>query len=79
MDRLTVDETYVVLALLMPVGILEKYIQKCCYSKDHLSYTPFFLAALPVEQFELVKIFLHISDNLACNEQKGSTKLSKFT
>ncbi|PNF40920.1 hypothetical protein B7P43_G14977 [Cryptotermes secundus] len=77
-EDVTVDEMYVVLALIMLTGIDQRPTLRSYYSKNRLLFTPFFAETLPLERLEVIMRFLHFSDNSKQNEYQGPSKLFKI-
>ncbi|XP_023703521.1 piggyBac transposable element-derived protein 4-like [Cryptotermes secundus] len=77
-EDVTVDEMYVVLALIMLTGIVQKPTLRSYYSKNRLLFTPFFSETLPLERLEAITRFLHFSDNSKQSEYQGPPKLFKI-
>jgi hypothetical protein len=73
-ENVTLDEMYVVLALIMLTGI-QRPTLRSYYSKNRLLFTPFFAETLPLERLEAIMRFLHFSDNSKENEYQGPPKL----
>jgi hypothetical protein len=74
----SVDEMYVVLAIFMLIGILQKPTQRSYYSKNCLLFTPFFSETLSLERLELIVKFLNFIDNSTASEYQGPAKLFKI-
>ncbi|XP_023725727.1 piggyBac transposable element-derived protein 4 [Cryptotermes secundus] len=77
-EDVTLDEMYVVLALIMLTGIDQRPTLRSYYSKNRLLFTPFFAETLPLERLEVIMRFLHFSDNSKQNEYQGPSKLFKI-
>jgi hypothetical protein len=74
----TVDEMYVVLALFMLMGIVQKPTQRSYCSKNHLLFTSFLPETLSLERRELIIRFLRFNDSSALKEYIGPAKLFKI-
>jgi hypothetical protein len=61
-EDVTVDEMYVVLALFMLIGIVQKPTLRSYYAKNRLLFTPYFPETLPLERLELIIRFMHFAD-----------------
>jgi hypothetical protein len=77
-EDVTVDKMYVVLALFMLTGIVQKPTLRSYYAKNHLLFTPYFPKTLPLERLELIIRFMHFADNSKQNEYQGPSKLFKI-
>jgi hypothetical protein len=73
-----VDEMYVVLALIMLTGIVQKPTLRLYYAKNRLLFTPFFSETLPLERLEAILRYMHFSDNSKESEYQGPPKLFKI-
>jgi hypothetical protein len=68
---------YVVLALFMLIGIVQKPTLRSYYAKNRLQFTPYFPETLLLERLELIIKFMHFVDNSKQNEYQGGSKLFK--
>jgi hypothetical protein len=66
-SNLSVDEMYMVLALFMLMGIVQKPTLRSYYAKNRLLFTPFSSEMFPLERLEVVMKFMHFSDNSKMN------------
>lgn len=53
-ENVTVDEMYVVLAMFILKGTVQKLTLRSRYSKNCLLFTPFFLKNLPLKRLKLI-------------------------
>jgi hypothetical protein len=77
-EDVTVHEMYVVLALIMLTGIVQKPTLRSYYTKNRLLFTPFFPETLPLERLEVITRVMHFADNSKQNEYQGPPKLFKI-
>jgi hypothetical protein len=76
-EDVTVDEMYVVLALFMLIGTMQKPTLQSYYANNPPLFTPFFPETLPLERLELTIRFMHFAENRKQNEYQGPSILFK--
>jgi hypothetical protein len=62
-EDVTLDEMYVVLALIMLTGNDQRPTLRSYYSKNHLLFTLFYAETIPLDRLESIMRFLHFSDS----------------
>jgi len=74
----TAEEIYVVLALFMLMGIVQKTSLRLYFSRNHLVATPVFGSVISLDRFESICRFLHFTDNTTKDTYEGQQKLFKI-
>ena len=74
----TKDEMYVVLALLMLMGIIQKLILRSYFSKNCILATPTFGSIISMDRFESICNFMHFNINDHVGTYQGQSKLFKI-
>ena len=74
----TKDEMYVVLALFMLMGIIQKPTLRSYFSKNYILATPIFGFIISVDQFESICNFMHFNNNDHIGTYQGPSKLFKI-
>ncbi|XP_021932761.1 piggyBac transposable element-derived protein 4-like [Zootermopsis nevadensis] len=72
------DEMYVVLALFMLIGIVQKPTLRSYFSKNSLLATPVFGSVISMDRFESVCKFIHFTNNDSKDTYQGPPKLFKI-
>ena len=74
----TKDELYVVLALFMQMGIIQKPTLRSYFSKKYILVTPIFGSIISMDHFESICNFMHFYNNDHVGTYQGSSKLFKI-
>ncbi|PNF14286.1 hypothetical protein B7P43_G07092, partial [Cryptotermes secundus] len=74
----TLNEMYVVLALFLLMGIVNKPTLNSYFSTKRLLYTPAFPDVISRDRFQLICKFLHFNDNTKKDNYLGPTRLFKI-
>jgi hypothetical protein len=74
---ITRDKMYVVLALLMLMGIIQKPTLRSYFSKNSILATPIFGCVISMDWFESICNYIHFSNNEGIATYKGPSKLFK--
>jgi hypothetical protein len=74
----TTDEMYVVIALFMRMGIVQKPTLRSYFSKNYILVTPVFGSVISVDRLELICNFMHFSNNESIRTYQGPSKLFKI-
>ncbi|XP_068082602.1 piggyBac transposable element-derived protein 4-like [Anabrus simplex] len=75
----TVAEMYIVFALYMLTGIVQKSTLRSYFSKSRLLSTPIFNSVISLDRFESITRFLHFTDNATKPLFQGPMKLFKIS
>ena len=73
----TIDEMYVVLAILMLMRIIQKPTLRSYYSKNYILMTPIFGSIISMDRFESICNFMHFNNNEHIGTYQGPSKLFK--
>ena len=74
----TKDEMYVVLALFMLMGIIQKPTLRSYFSKNCILATPIFGSIISMDRFESICNFMHFNNNDNIGTYQGPSKLFKI-
>ena len=74
----TKDEMYVVLALFMLMGIIQKPTLSSYFSKNYILATPVFGSIISMDLFESICNFMHFSNNDHVGTYQGPSRLFKI-
>jgi len=74
----TKDEMYVVLALFMLMGIIQKPTLRSYFSKNYILATPVFGSIISMDWFESLDYFMHFNNNDHVGTYQGPSKLFKI-
>jgi len=74
----TKDELYVVLALFMLMGIIQKPTLRSYFSKNFIFTTPIFGSITSLDRFESICNFMHYNNNDHVGTYQGPSKLFKI-
>ena len=74
----TKDEMYVVLALYMLMGIIQKPTLRSYFSKNYILATPIFGSIISMDRFESICSFMHFNNNDHIGTYQGPSKLFKI-
>ena len=74
----TTDEIYVVLALFMLMGIIQKPTLRSYFSKNCILATPIFGSTISMDRFESICNFMHFNNNDNTRTYQGPSKLFKI-
>jgi hypothetical protein len=74
----TAEEIYVVLALFMIMGIVQKPSLRLYFSRNQLVAMPFFGSVISLDRFGSICRFLHFIDNTFKDTYEGPQKLFKI-
>jgi hypothetical protein len=77
-EDVTLDEMYVVLAIIMLAGIAQRPTVRSYYSKNRLLFTPFYAETIPLDRFESIMRFLHFRTAASKLSTKAFPNFSKF-
>lgn len=72
------DEIYVVIAIFMLMGIVQKPTIRSYFTRNATIITPIFSSVISLDRFELICRFLHFVNNEKRNEYTGPKKLFKI-
>ena len=75
---MTKDEMYVVLALFMLTGIIQKPTLRSYFSKNCILVTPIFGSIIAMDRFESICNFMHFNNNDNIGTYQGQSKLFKI-
>jgi len=73
----TKDEMNVVLAIFMPMGIIQKPTLSSYFSKNYILGTPVFGSIISMDRFQSICNFMHFNNNYLVGTYQGPSKLSK--
>ena len=73
----TKDEMYVVLALFMLMGIIQKPTLRSYFSKNYILVTPIFGSIISMDRFESICNFMHFNNNDHVGTYQGPSQISK--
>ena len=74
----TKDEMYVVLALFMMMGIIQKPTLRSYFSKNYIVATPVFCSIISMDRFESMCNFMHFNNNYHVGTYQGPSKIFKI-
>jgi hypothetical protein len=74
----TVDEIYVVLALFILMGIVQKPTLRSYFSRNSVLATPIFTSVISMDRFESICKFIHFNNNDSRDTYQGPPKLFKI-
>jgi len=74
----TKDEMYVVLALFMLMGIIQKRTHRSYFSKNFILTTPIFGSITSMNRFESICNFMHFNNNDHVGTYQGPSKIFKI-
>ena len=76
--NLSLNEMYVVLAVFMLMGIIQKPTLHSYFSKNYILVTPIFGSITSMDRFESICIFMHFNNNDRIGTYQGPSKLFKI-
>lgn len=74
----TENEIYVVLALFMLMGIVQKQTLECYFTKNATTATPIFNSVMSMERFQAMQKYMHFANNENQHLYRGPDKLFKI-
>jgi len=74
----TKDEMFVVLALFMLMGIIQKPTLRSYFSKNYILVTPIFGFIISMDRFESICNFMHFNNNDHIGTYHGPTSIQSF-
>jgi len=77
-EPVTKNKMYVVLALFMLMGIIQKPTLHSNFSRNYILATPIFGSIISMDRFESICIFMHFNNNGHIGTYQGPSKLFKI-